>query len=408
MSVEEVILDVKKTLKISIEGKDIREEIQLALSKINANFLILSICTGFGKSKIALNSVVGNNILIIHKQNAHKMSWEDEIVKWGFSYNVTYSTYNSLYKLEGQYFDTIIADEIHGGTTDIRLYSLQRIKWDKLICLSATIPDEKMKMLYSLGKPVIVNLPINKSIMWGITPIPKIKAISYFLNNTNRNQKYIKSNDKTRKDLIIPYQDRYKYFSDKNHNIIISCTEQEYHELLIQDIEYWKQRFFKEKLEYQKNKWLRLTLNRKIWLNHLKTNVAKQLISKLKNKRIIVFTTDIKQCEELGKNKEGIIHSKNNKSLSLIKEFNEGKINHLYSVNMIVESVNLVDLDCAVMVNLDASTILITQKLGRSFRSVEPEVYVIKIPYTRDSEFFDKMKEELDDSYFEYITIDKI
>lgn len=228
------------------------------------------------------------------------------------------------------------------------------------------------------------------------------------MDNINRNQVYSKGKDAKKKDLYIEYQDRFKYFGDRSYNIKIKCTEQEYHELLVQDIEYWKMRFFKEKEAYQKNKWLRLGSDRKNWLNHLKTNVAKQIITKLKNKRIIVFTTDIKQCETLGGNRKGIIHSKNPDSLDLVEQFNNKRINSLFCINMLSESMNLVDLDAALMVNMDGSEIASLQKLGRSVRSVNPVIYIIRIPYTRDAEYFEALKEELDSSYFEYKKLSEI
>jgi len=408
VDIAEIKQDVKKVLGIDIEGKDVREEIQGALSKIDASLLLFILSTGFGKSKIALNSVLGNNILIVHKQLPHKASWVKEIKKWDFDYNVVYSTYNSLYKLEGKHFDTIILDEIHGGLTDNRKDSIHGLSWDKLICLSATVPDDKLKQLYEFGKPKIIRIPIAKSIQWGITPIPKITVIDYALNNTNRNQLYIKGKDSKKKDLVIEYQDRFKYFGNREFNIQIKCSEQEYHELLVQDVEYWKSRFFKEKETYQKNKWLKLGLDRKNWLNHLKTNFAKQIISKLGRKRLIVFTTDIKQCEVLGGNRKGLVHSKNPDSLQLIDDFNSKKINSLFAINMLSESVNLVELDVALMVNLDGSDIMSIQKVGRAVRSVNPIIYIIRIPFTRDAEYFKNLKEELGDSYFEYKKLSEI
>lgn len=110
MNTQEIILDVKKTLGIDIIGQNIRGEIQGELSKIDSSYLIYILATGFGKTKIALDSVKGSNVLIVHKQIAHKMSWEGEIKKWSFNYNVTYSTYNSLPNLVGQHYDTIILD----------------------------------------------------------------------------------------------------------------------------------------------------------------------------------------------------------------------------------------------------------------------------------------------------------
>ena len=150
---------------------------------------------------------------------------------------------------------------------------------------------------------------------------------------------------------------------------------------------------------------------RKKWLNTIKTLYAIELCKKLrlKGQRFIVFTNDINQCGLIAQGKTQI-HSDNpsKDDEQSIEDFNNKTINELYAVSKMDAGLTLYDFDAAIHVSLSGSTIQSTQRTGRSLASDFPVVYVIRIPNTKDAEFFEGLKSELPSECFHNITIDKI
>ena len=111
----------------------------------------------------------------------------------------------------------------------------------------------------------------------------------------------------------------------------------------------------------------------------------------LEDDRSITFCKTIEQAEYLDK---PCIHSKNKGSDQIYKDFNDKKINHITSVNILNENANLVDCKYAVFANYSASEVVGVQRLGRSLRHKSP---IIIMPYyenTREQEIIDEMLED--------------
>ena len=75
----------------------------------------------------------------------------------------------------------------------------------------------------------------------------------------------------------------------------------------------------------------------------------------------------------------------------MYRDFNEKKINHITSVNILNENANLVDCKYAVFANYSSSEVISTQRVGRSLRHKSP---VIIMPYyenTREQEIVENM-----------------
>ena len=126
-------------------------------------------------------------------------------------------------------------------------------------------------------------------------------------------------------------------------------------------------------------------------LGNFKTSIVLNLQVLFKNQRCLTFCNSIEQTEQLGRY---CINSSNKDSLKLIDKFNEGKINHITSCNMLSEGVNLVNCRIGIFASLNSSEILIAQKNGRLLRHESP---VLIIPYyknTREEEIVSKMLED--------------
>jgi superfamily II DNA or RNA helicase len=117
------------------------------------NTLLLQAATGTGKTKISIdlvNYLLDTNktfpkkkkILILVAKKIHKQTWLDEITKWGGigkNSQLTIECYESLKKHTSEYFDIVLADEVHHIGSEVRLELFSTIKYSFFIGLSAII-----------------------------------------------------------------------------------------------------------------------------------------------------------------------------------------------------------------------------------------------------------------------------
>ena len=217
------------------------------------------------------------------------------------------------------------------------------------------------------------------------------------LNNTFFTETLIRESKSKKKWAACFYSDRWKYLKD--YNVKIKCTEQQYYNEISNDIEYWKKQCMRNK--FFKNKWLHLCGERLKWLSDKKTEIVLYLLKHLKNYRTLTFCNSIEQTELLGKY---CINSKNKLSGEYLNMFNNKKIKHITSVNMLNEGCNLADCRIGIFVSINSSEILVKQKNGRLLRHKEP---VIIIPYyinTREEELVKQMLENYNPELVSTIT----
>ena len=162
----------------------------------------------------------------------------------------------------------------------------------------------------------------------------------------------------------------------------------EYYMYVSQKIDWMKNRYFISRQEYIKNQWLQKSGERLKWLSAQKDDIVKSILNVFEKQRTLTFCSSIQQTENLGK---FCINSRNADSKEVLELFNEGKIDHITACNMLNEGVNLVDCQVGIYANLNASEVIVKQRLGRILRHKNP---IIVIPYffnTRDEELVKKM-----------------
>jgi len=394
--------------------------------------IFLNMATGSGKSKLALAiaesliteepimysngemsrdlQVIYPKILVIIAERAHQRNWWDEFNKHNYGMllqNTTFTCYASLHKFRNTGWDIIIVDESH-HLSELRLGHLSTLRFNKAVFLSATMKKAvKACIEYTFRdkKTCTYKVSLDDAITADILPEPKIFIHKLTLNNTYRDLTIETGNKKSNKTIECKYPERWAYIKmySKTAKIIIKCTEQEKYNYLTDQVDYLKRRFMADPSNiFAKNKWLRTALDRKIFLGKLKTDYAKVIINKEKDKRLICFCTDIEQANLLG-GKDNIVHSKIKDVEKVIINFQLKSINRLYCVNMLTEGMNLNSLDVGIIVQLDSEELKIIQKLGRLLRSDSPKVHITVYLNTRDSEYLDKVLETIDNKYIKFI-----
>lgn len=383
-----------------------REEVyQECLTKIdNTKFLLLELPTGYGKTKTSLDLVnyliatkyKGKKVsmLLLVAKTVHKQTWQDEMKKWG---GVEVNTlvvecYESLKKHQYEYYDIIVADEVHHINSDKRLDMLKTLSFGNLIGLSATVPQKlKMYLKYEYHAEV-VSCDLTDAIDSDILPEPQIVLLPLEVDNTKATET-IEINPKVKGRVYHgDFSKLWQYRKMKVH-AIITCTPKQKLGDMNNQILFAKNRYQRTRQDFARNKWLFDCGERIKYLANLKNDIVLSILQKLKNERSITFCKTIEQAEILSRY---CIHSKNKDSDDVYKNFNAKRINHIASVNVLNEGANLVDCKYAVFANYSASEVVGVQRLGRSLRHKSP---VIIMPYykgTREEEIINDMIEDFD------------
>lgn len=371
-----------------------REDILKEILSLEGNNWLLELATGTGKSRLALEKVKslgGKTLLLVVNRNVHKQNWADEIKKWwsNCDMEITMTTYVSLPKYAGKY-DCAIFDECHHLSERCReaLCSFD-IKHSVLLSatVSAKLKDELVEIFDDL---VSYKKDLRDVIEDNILPDPKVYLIPLKLR-TDLPTESIWKNPKAKGRVIeTSWAMRWSYMKQKTNPVRIYCTQKQYITDLDNQIDYWKNRYFRTRSSIAKNKWLRLCSDRLKWLSDKKTPYVQLFLLHFKNCRTLIFCNNIEQTEMLG---EYCINSKNKDSVNNLKLFNEHKIDHITACNMLNEGMNLVDCQVGIYANLNSSDTIIKQRMGRLLRHKNP---VLVVPYfkgTREEELVNNMLE---------------
>ena len=414
-----IVQSVYRQTGLMIEGSDVKNGIQEAISRLSEPLVILEMATGTGKSLSALKLAHGLNTLIVCKQKEHFKTWEAEISKWNInlpSYKII--CYQSLSKEEGNEYEMIILDEVQ-GLSYARSMALARVKSKRYVALSATIPDEVRFRLIMLSKSIrIIRIPVNKAIEWKLIPSPKINVIECPLDNTRRYLLYQRHQKRFPEGTTTIQYNQWNQYKLKFLNLDVICTEHEYYQLLEDEFLTARDAFFKcpdckskpenmcQQTQFFYNNFLQKGGMRKKFLGKLRTKYVQALMKKLEGQRIVVFANDIEQCNVLG---EGypVVHSKS-KDKKVVEQFNSYQLDKLFSVRQLDESMNLEGEFSAIVISLGGSSIQSIQRLGRALRSNDSQIYLFYTRNTRDDSYFKTFKEGLDDSYFTFLTLKEI
>ena len=342
--------------------------------------MICAWATGIGKTRAATTAMndIGGKWLIVHFMDVHKNTWLDEKI----TADVTFVTYKSLAKYKNQIFDGIILDEGH-HISPANLIALNEIGAEYKIILSATIPSEKKELMYQWCNTLKVNkIEVQDGINRGLLPRPKIILCPMTLDKTEPTEIYdfVKRKGGFWKTIT------YKYFVENPAihamwtNYHITCTPQEKHDLLTGDILHFSKLYFAEKEIWQNTRWQQANMARKTFLSNVKQKATRRIheIFKESEGRYLVFAHILEQLQEL--TACNIVHSKMKNNQRVIDDFNAKKINSIFTIEMLTESQNLVEIDYVLIGTLNTNQSGNFQKFGRSLRG---ELPIIVIPYVK-------------------------
>ena len=371
-----------------------REEVLKEVKAIPNRNVLLTLPTGFGKTRSAIERIKdkSNNcksLLIVIPRNVLKVSWVDEFVKWWPDCNldITFTTYVSFPKHKGNW-DFVIFDEAHHLSERCR-EALCDYTIGNSILLSATVKkDLKEELKEVFDDLYYYNITLRKAIENEVLPDPIVYLLPLVLENKWPNERIIKNPKAKGRVIYSSWAERWSYMRQKSNPVHIFCTQAQYLNDLNSQIEWFKKRRGSIAC---KNRWLKLCGDRLKYLSDCKVPTVLKILQYCEHQRTLTFCGSIEQTKKLG---EYCINSKNIKSSDVLKLFNEEAINHITACNMLNEGMNLTNCRIGIYANLNSSETIIKQRTGRLLRHPHP---IIIIPYykeTREEELVNKMLED--------------
>ena len=369
-----------------------RDSVKQEILSLPYNNILAMLPTSFGKSYIGIKWCEKhhpNSILIVVPRIVLIQNWKDEFIKWGKEElldKVTFSTYAGIHKID-KIYDCTIFDEAHHITLRVAEI-LRAIKSPYNILLSATVKKDCLKELTRLFKSLYVyRVSAKEAIDNNILPDPKVFLLPLSLDNKHKTETII-MHPNGKLNVSCSYEKRWDYVKKKNIKVTIQCTEAQKYLDMARNVEYLKSMALATRSVIRKNQWLQKANERLKWLSDLKTSIISKILLELKDERVLTFCNSIQQTEILGKN---CINSKNKQSVQTLKDFNNGVINHITACNMLNEGMNLVNCRIGLYANLNSSSIIIIQRLGRILRHSSPIIIIPYFKHTRDEELVKKM-----------------
>lgn len=363
--------------------------------------LMLHLPTGFGKSRIAIEiakkhfgeAIMGCNMLIVVPKLVLIENWKEELKKWHFpqGISVTFTTYISYPKHTEEFWDMIILDEAHHFTENCEEATYE-MRYDRVLAMSATIPREpRWRLKESFTGIYEYRVSARDAINDEILPDPKILLIPMMLDNTRIDQTIVIRKSKPGTPVELNFQQRGQRFHYPTKRVHIHCTQQQYYNFISNEIDRKKEDYFRTQEEFRKNQWLMGCKQRLDWMTTLKEDFVLELLKMLDDYRTLTFCTFIEQTKKLG---EYPINSEDKKkSAQNLKDFNEGKVNHIVAASILNEGVNLSNCQIGIYANIGSSKVVELQRLGRILRHENPLIVIPFFTATREEEIVSKMVE---------------
>ena len=360
----------------------IRDEQQRkALNKWARNNYIGSIIagTGFGKSRcgiMAIDYVFSNhnasNAIILVPTVQLQEQFVEEFNKWNVdSSNVEIICYQSAYKLKGNHYNIVICDEIHLGLSNEYRKFFKYNTYDKLLCMTATLPEElEYKDLLEKIAPTVYKITLDKCVQLGIVSPYTITCIPVTLtadekaaykkaNNSFVQWKYMLGQFNAFESAQMIMRNKGATAGDKQKAVMF----------------YRAIRMRKQIVDFAENK----------------INKFTEIYEENKDKRILVFGganefTD-KLCNSISPNAMSY-HSKKTKKQkeTALEAFRDGTINVLCSTKALNQGFDVPDANMGIICGITSKSLSMIQRVGRLIRFKENKTGKIIILYVADSQ----------------------
>ena len=350
-----------------------------ALNNWAANGYIGSIIagTGFGKSRCGVLGVEyalkhGGNALILVPTVQLQDQFIEEFDKWGVSTtNVEVLCYQSAYKLQSNHYSIVLCDEVHLGLSPQYRKFFDNNTYDKLLCMTATLPEEQeYKDLLKMLAPTVYKISLDACVAAGIVSPYHIYCKPLQLTPVEQKE-YKKINNsfvyyKYQLGQFNAFDEAQRIMGDKNaHPSDKKCAVMFYRAI----------RERKKIVDFASNK---VAEFQKLVLNNM-------------GSKILAFSGANDFTDQLCASVSPLsatYHSKKTKKQreKALEDFRTNKINVLCSTKALNQGLDIPDANMGIMCGITSKALPMIQRIGRLIRFQEGKVGEIYILYVKDSQ----------------------
>lgn len=363
--------------------------------------------TGFGKSRVgvlAAGEVLrkwGGKALVLVPTNQLQDQFELEFKKWGYDDildDVEIVCYQSACKYENKHYEVIIADEVHLGLSDVYIQAFTNNTYNKLLCLTAT-PPEDPTYLVRLQKlaPIVYHITMDQCVKMGLISPYEIYCIPVELTAEEK-AAYTKANQ-----MFVFYKYRLGQFDafEQANDILKSgpkaSTPEEYTNALM----FYKAiRDRKEVVQKAHNKIL----------------YASQIVGYHKPVKILTFAGNNDFTNKINEQVTAdhgdisrVYHSALGTKVkkTALDDFKSGKATVLCSTKALNQGFDVSDAEVGIICGLDSKSLAMIQRVGRLLRLSPNKIGKVIILYVPDSQEEKWLKSSIK-SFNNIVWIDKL
>lgn len=378
-----------KTIETLDMDKIKDKEQRLALNKWASNKFVGSIIagTGFGKSRCGILAI---KYVFEHKYNLDKYGtkalilvptvqlqdqFRSEFDKWvddlSWIDNVDILCYQSAYKLKDQHYDIVICDEIHLGLSKEYKKFFDNNTYDKLLCMTATVPEEKEYADY-LNKlaPTIYKITLDQCVNLGLVSPYKIQCIPVELTKDERDMYKAINNQFIRSKYVLGQFDAF----DRAKSIMKNTNAHpEDRKAAAQFYQAIRER--KAVIDFAENK----------------IKMFKELVMNNLDKKILAFSGANNFTDQLSASISPLAmsyHSGKTKKQreTILDAFKNDTIKVLCSTKALNQGLDVPDANMGIMCGITSKSLPMIQRVGRLVRFQEGKTGEIIILYVKDSQ----------------------
>ena len=336
--------------------------------------------TGFGKSRcgvMAIDYVYNNNSLckslILVPTVQLQDQFREEFHKWEVEHcldNVEILCYQSAYKLVGNHYDIVLCDEVHLGLSPKYREFFNNNTYDKLLCMTATLPEEQeYKDLLNTLASTVYSISLDECVDLGIVAPYNIYCKPLALTNTEKIE-YKKINNSF---VYYKYQLGFNAFDeaqrimgDKNAHPADKKSAVMFYKAI---------RERKKIVDFASNK---ITEFQKLVLNNV-------------GSKILAFSGANDFTDQLCASVSplsGTYHSKKTKKQKekALEDFKAGKITVLCSTKALNQGLDIPDANVGIICGITSKSLSMIQRVGRLIRFQEGKIGEIYILYVENSQ----------------------
>jgi len=336
--------------------------------------------TGFGKSRcgvLACEYILGRipdaKAIILVPTIQLQEQFAEEFHKWGcgnYLDRVEIMCYQSAYKLQGKEYELVICDEVHLGLSKQYRKFFKNNSYNRLLCMTATIPEDvEYKLELLKMAPKVYEITLDQCVEMGLVSPYEIYCIPLELTFGER----------------LLYDDIHREFVD--HKVALGPDAFNLAKVFIKST----QASSEEK--YHAAGFYKTIRERKGLVDTASAKVTKfkELVNNNLDKRIITFGGLNAFTDTLAESVDPlaeVYHSKKTlkQRREALRRFKEGEVNVLCSTKALNQGFDIPNANVGIICGLTSKALSMIQRIGRLIRFEEGKIGKIYILYIKNSQ----------------------